>query len=384
MERNLGFKMVQAQIGYNFKNIDLLNQAFIRRSYSEEHGGENNEVLEFIGDKSLDLAVIKILTSRFGNMDTSPNTKLSKSAFVRELCATPLQQNDSPNEFSCERTENELTKLKSYMVEKKTLAKRMDELGFAELLLMGNSDIKNNVANEMSVKEDLFEAILGAVTIDCGWDLSVIESVVDAMLVPDNFIENYVDNNYVQMIYDWESEVNHTIPLFWFDKWGHTEFLYMRDPNIIYNPPPRIVGFDNTSKFKYSCKLKLLDDLPVFCGFGESKSEARMNVCQSAYEYLEKNGYIQYKTMRDEIGEPDKDSAINQLEILARRKYFSIPTYEFEKSYDNDGNPIWESKCRIKEYSKSFFAKSSSKKESKKLSALKMLKYVIEEDEKKP
>ena len=30
MERELGFKMVQAQIGYTFKNIDLLNQAFTR------------------------------------------------------------------------------------------------------------------------------------------------------------------------------------------------------------------------------------------------------------------------------------------------------------------------------------------------------------------
>ena len=38
--------MVQAQIGYTFQNLDLLRQAFIRRSYTEEHGGENNEVLE--------------------------------------------------------------------------------------------------------------------------------------------------------------------------------------------------------------------------------------------------------------------------------------------------------------------------------------------------
>ena len=45
--------MVQAQIGYTFQNLDLLRQAFIRRSYTEEHGGENNEVLEFIGDKAL-------------------------------------------------------------------------------------------------------------------------------------------------------------------------------------------------------------------------------------------------------------------------------------------------------------------------------------------
>ena len=53
---------IQSIIGYRFRNPDLLEQAFIRRSYSEENGGENNEVLEFIGDKALDLAVIRVLT----------------------------------------------------------------------------------------------------------------------------------------------------------------------------------------------------------------------------------------------------------------------------------------------------------------------------------
>jgi len=43
--------MVQEQIGYDFKNLDLLQQAFTRRSYTAENGGENNEVLEFIGCK---------------------------------------------------------------------------------------------------------------------------------------------------------------------------------------------------------------------------------------------------------------------------------------------------------------------------------------------
>ncbi len=50
------------RIDYNFQNKDLLQQAFIRKSYSKENGGEDNEVLEFIGDKVLDLTIVKILT----------------------------------------------------------------------------------------------------------------------------------------------------------------------------------------------------------------------------------------------------------------------------------------------------------------------------------
>ena len=43
---------VESQIGYDFKNRLLLQQAFTRKSYTQEtHDGENNEVLEFIGDK---------------------------------------------------------------------------------------------------------------------------------------------------------------------------------------------------------------------------------------------------------------------------------------------------------------------------------------------
>ena len=50
MEKN-DFIFIQDQIAYNFKNLDLLQQAFVRRSYAKENGGEDNEVLEFIGDK---------------------------------------------------------------------------------------------------------------------------------------------------------------------------------------------------------------------------------------------------------------------------------------------------------------------------------------------
>ena len=45
MENKLLINMVQGQIGYVFKNPDLLLQAFTRRSYASENGGEDNEIL---------------------------------------------------------------------------------------------------------------------------------------------------------------------------------------------------------------------------------------------------------------------------------------------------------------------------------------------------
>lgn len=347
--------MVQAQIGYLFKNLDLLKQAFVRRSYTEERGGENNEVLEFIGDKALDFAVVRLLTQQHGHIA------------------------GSPKEYICNRCEGELTSIKSRMVEKKTLARRMDELGFAEHLIMGKSDIKNNIQEELSVKEDLFEAILGAVTLDCNWDFSIILSVVEAMLVPEDFLQEDTETNYVRLIQKWEIKKNGVIPLYWFEEvsyYSQSIHNYLRSEAIglpvISQPVPMEYSKQRTY---FQCELKLLDSLPVFRGVGLSKSEARMNACKLAYEYLDKHKLL--LSIRDEIESLNKVDAINQLEILARRGYFSVPTYDFEQRYDQDGNPIWKCECHIAEYDTFFWAESSSKKDAKKTAAFEMLKYVI-------
>lgn len=68
LNENSHLEEVQRKISYRFNNIDLLLQAFTRSSYSAQFGGENNEVLEFIGDKVLDMYVTKIIADDFGFM----------------------------------------------------------------------------------------------------------------------------------------------------------------------------------------------------------------------------------------------------------------------------------------------------------------------------
>ena len=101
-----------------------------------------------------------------------------------------------------------------------------------------------------------------------------------------------------------------------------------------------------------------------------------MNVCKLAFNYLESKGYLA-DDIQYELENPNKDDAINQLEILARRGYFSIPTYSADATYDENGNPIWTCKCSIKEIKESFSAKASSKKEAKKEAAYRMLQFVL-------
>lgn len=168
---------VQKKISYRFDNIDLLYQAFTRSSYSTQYGGENNEVLEFIGDRVLDFYVVKVIADRFGF------TK-SQSDYYDE---------EGDNDEYCivaHKNESDCTELKKEIVSNKTLAKRIDELGFAKYMFMGDSDIDNHVEKQEKVKADLFEAILGAVAIDSGWNPDDLQNVVDFMLQIDDFLDD--------------------------------------------------------------------------------------------------------------------------------------------------------------------------------------------------
>lgn len=343
---HVDLEVIQQRIGYRFENTDLLRQAYVRRSYSEENGGENNEVLEFIGDKVLDLVVVKLLTEKYG--------------FMLGDCED-FDEAEEFDEFVCEKDEAELTEIKKKLVQKKTLAQRINALGLSGYLITGNGD---HSQNEHSVKEDLFEAIIGAAAIDSGWNMDELQTLVETMLVPDSVLDK-PEEDYIALIQEWAAKKGSGTP-----QWEE----HMKPPSYMINL------IDNSKKEirqkNFYCWLCIHKDLRRFFGRGYSKREARKDACFAAYDYLKRENL--WFSIRDEIENPKKEDAINQLEILARRGYFSIPVYDFTESYDRDGNPVWHCVCRIKERKQTFSAESSSKKNAKKTSAFQMLKYVLE------
>lgn len=364
--KNEDLKFIQEQIGYEFDNLDLLQQAFVRRSYSRENGGEDNEVLEFIGDKVLDFIVVKLLSERYG--------------FTLSEC-DDYDANEEFDEFACEKNESELTEIKKALVQKQNLSTRIEILGLEKFLVLGKGDIQKKVYKEDSVKEDLFEAILGAVAIDSNWDMKVLQSVVEVMLDPDSIICEDDVENYVSFIQEWFVKEYGNYPKFNYDNSSYDdEINWFRRPNEIKSKIERnnrlqIINVQEYYQTHFKCWLDLYDKR--FIGFGISKSLARKDLCELIYGYLEENDLLH--SIRDEIDNPNKNDAINQLEILARRGYFSIPTYKFEETHDKNGNPIWKSSCYITEENKCFTAKSSSKKDAKKAAAYRMLQYVLKD-----
>ena len=98
------------------------------------------------------------------------------------------------------------------------LARRIDFFRFGEFLLMGKGDVVQNAQNQESVKEDLFESIIGAVAIDSCWDFAEIENVVDIMLNVEHYLENGFqdENNYVDLIQTWCQKKYDELPAYEF------------------------------------------------------------------------------------------------------------------------------------------------------------------------
>ena len=367
---------IENMIGYKFNNQELLEQAFTRRSYSMENGGEDNEVLEFIGDAALNTVVVKILSDEFGYFNQ------------REQRYTDYvsSSNTVDGTFSSDKDEGELTDIKKMLVKKSTLSDAIDNLELQRYLVMGRGDRKKHIERSNSTKEDLFEAIIGAIALDSKWDITKIQDAVMKMLKIKDII-GFDKDSYIEEIQKWSLKHYDVLPDYSVCKYLPNEMNvgapeWARPMRSLTNQFKRGV-FDSNTRYASLLTLKgvsLNGDLCCFIGYGHSKSFAKEEASRLAYEYLDDQNRLW--TIQDEIENPCKKMAINQLETLARRGYFSLPTYDFYEEYDEDGNPIWRCECHISEEDIYYWSTASSKKKAKKDAAWGMLKHVlkIEED----
>ena len=155
-------KEIEKSIGYVFSDKSLLIQAFTRASYVNEHKRRDgipimsNEVLEFFGDSALSLAIVTLL--------------------MRERCER------YPGGIKTPLAEGDFSNIRSRLSDKTNLSKSAEALGLKKYLLLGQGDVKRGIANEPSVKEDLFESIIGAIYIDSGMKIETVISAVSKML----------------------------------------------------------------------------------------------------------------------------------------------------------------------------------------------------------
>jgi len=128
----------EEKLGYTFIDQSYLQKSFVHSSYSFEHGKdikENNETLEFLGDAVLDLAVGYILFTRFPQMQ-----------------------------------EGDLTQLRSALVQESHLAVMARDIDLGDHLLLGKGEDASQGREKPSILSCAFEAVIGAVFLDGGYD----------------------------------------------------------------------------------------------------------------------------------------------------------------------------------------------------------------------
>lgn len=150
--------LVQQNLRVYFWKSDLLRNALTHSSYLNEHPEgqlECNERLEFVGDAVLDLAISDALYK--GNVSPQLSSPIIAQIYGYDKDDKELQ-------------EGEMTLIRSKVVSGKTLARVSRDLGIGEHLLMGSGEEKSGGRNRNSNLAATFEAIVGAIFFDKGFN----------------------------------------------------------------------------------------------------------------------------------------------------------------------------------------------------------------------
>lgn len=157
-----GFDSLQERIGIALTDQALLRRAFIHRSYINETKDstlEHNERLEFLGDAVLELVVTEYLYKNFSN------------------------------------PEGELTNWRSSIVRGEVLAKIAISLGLGELLFLSRGEEKSGGRARNYILANTVEALIGAIYLDKGYDISSTFITANVISLLPEIIEKrlYVD-----------------------------------------------------------------------------------------------------------------------------------------------------------------------------------------------
>ena len=128
-------------IGYQFRNITLLQNALSHSSYANERWHDSlksNERLEFLGDSVLGMLVADYLYRNFPD-----------------------------------RPEGELTRMRADMVCEKTLATVANRLNLGKHLLLGKGEEQGGGRKRDSILADAVESVIAACYLDGGMDAAV-------------------------------------------------------------------------------------------------------------------------------------------------------------------------------------------------------------------
>lgn len=219
------FSAFEEKIDYNFKNKNLLVEAFTHRSYLNENGswkGNHNERLEYLGD-----AVIELIATEF------------------------LYQ-----EF-LEKPEGELTNLRAALVNANMLSSVASDIGMNDFLMLSRGEAKDVGRARFFILANAFEALVGALYLDGGYETAKTFIKKNLLIKTEEVLQKKLFRDPKSVFQERAQEIAGVTPSYRvLENWGPDHDKYF------------VVG------------VYLGDDL-VASGEGPSKQEAEQNAAES-------------------------------------------------------------------------------------------------------
>lgn len=213
----------------DFKDINLLNTAFTHKSYAHDYPYflEHNERLEFLGDSVLALVVTRYLYKNYPD-----------------------------------KTEGELSRIRSVVVSEKSLSSMAEEEGFGKFLLVGRGEELTGGRRKKPILADASEAIFAAIYLDNGF-----EKVEDFIL---KLLEkSIIDTANAKIQKDYKSLLQ---------EYAQKKYKMVPTYTLISKKGPE---HDRTFLMKVSIKTK-----EYAKAIGKSKKEAELLCAKQAYKQI--------------------------------------------------------------------------------------------------
>ena len=221
---------LQQAIGISFRDLSLLQQAFVHSSYVNENPEfhlPDNERLEFLGDALLSFVV------------------------TEKLC----------HEFP-QASEGELTEIRISLIRQETLARLAATLKLGDYLLLGKGEETSGGRQRQTNLADAFEALIGAIFFDQGMGTSR------------DFILNKLCNQLEKVKAEGVGRNYKTL----LQEFTQTKYKQLPAYRVI-----ETLGPDHAKGFSVEVSL---GDVVLGTGTGKSKRAAEMEAAHSAWEKL--------------------------------------------------------------------------------------------------
>ena len=225
----MNFEIIENEIGYEFKNKQLLETALTHTSYAYENKKQSNEKLEFLGDSILEFVSSEYIYHNY------PKLK-----------------------------EGEMTKVRASVVCEDSLQKIAKMHNFSDFLYLGKSERISQKEVRPAIMADSIEAVIAAIFLDGGLE-EAKKFILNNLAEPiENATKNIGQKDYKTVL----QEV--------LQKNGNVDIEYV----IIDEKGP-----DHEKVFTAEVKF---NNRVLATGKGKSKKQAEMEAAQKALENIKK------------------------------------------------------------------------------------------------